>query len=213
MRIVRKTFKKISLLTLSGSVLMSCAPSNNNNAPVTARPNNPITTVAAVPDLLGTWTKPCAGGGTTGTSKNQFVVEADKLQIQDLVFENNRNCSGVADLESHAIFGYSVDQFVAGRINPINLKLQKVLARLNTSRGIAIANTTSFCGEKDWQINTDKDVTGKNCLANVPAVGETYFQIFKVSASELFIGEVNTQHTGRTAESRPVVLETTSYKK
>jgi hypothetical protein len=183
---------------------------NNTPAPGTDNPN----TVAAVPELLGTWTKPCAsGGGSTGFSKNSFIVDADKLQIQASVFQSSSDCTGTADLETRAQFKYSVANYVTGQVNPIDMTLQQVLARMNTAQGILVANAANFCGFNDWKITVDKDVTGRNCVAHLPSAGEPYYQIFKISDSDLFIGEVNTLHTGRTPESRPVALETTPYKK
>ncbi len=204
------TWKTAQLIFLP-FVFSACAQNSDNGA-APPGPNNPINRAASAPEIIGNWAKPCASGGSAQSSKNTFLVDDQHVQIQTDVYPSNADCTGAADLQSRAQFQYVVNNDKPGQVNAIDMTLQQVLARLNTDKAVAAANIATFCGFKDWKLSVDKDVTGKNCIADIPDANNPYYQIFKVSGTDLFIGEVNTQHTGRTPESRPTVLETTAYK-
>jgi hypothetical protein len=89
--------------------------------------------------------------------------------------------------------------------------VNSIRARFNTNEGVALANTTGFCGFRDWSTGVEKEVSGRNCIEGLPSAGQPYYDIFKVQTPQLFIGQVDQAHGGKTPETRPTQLESTPY--
>lgn len=202
---------KKAFLSLLIFLTLACVD-NDENDDVSPSPPDPANNAATVPELQGTWAKPCASAGTEGGfSRNSISVQANNIQLQTLVFQNSPTCEGTADLDARAQFTFTVPSFASGQINAIDLIHQQLLAKFNTTQAVAFANVSAFCGFTDWQVGVDKNVAGRNCIANIPAAGQPFYQIFQVNPSQLFVGQIDSQTNGQTPETRPTKLESTPY--
>lgn len=202
---------KKAFLSLIIFLSLACSD-NDDNDDANLNPADPSNNAATVPELQGTWTKPCASAGAEGGfSRNIIAVQANNIQLQALVFQNSSTCEGTADLDARAQFTLTVPSFASGQVNSIDLIHQQLLAKFNTTQAAAFANVSAFCGFTDWQVGVDKNVAGRNCIANIPATGQPFYQIFQVSPSQLFVGQIDNQTNGQTPETRPTKLESTPY--
>lgn len=208
------TFAKI-LSALFLCLTISCAqddyhpdpPANNDNSGA-ADDDAPITQA----DLVGNWSKPCEAAGTAGFRKDALTFDATTVQLQTQVHQGDSSCEGTADLEARANFNYTVPSFDPAANNQIDLVLNHIRAKINSALAVAAANTQNFCGFSDWAIGVEKDVTGRDCIEELPGAGGRFFQIFKFETRDrLFVGQVDSAHDGDTAAERPTALEATPY--
>ena len=91
--------------------------------------------------------------------------------------------------------------------------LTTIKAKVNTPAAQVAANAEELCGFTDWQIGIEKDVTGLNCIENLPSSGGDFFQIFFLGDDRLFVGEIDDDHSGETADERPETLEAMPFEK
>ncbi len=204
--------KKI-LLSCLMLLAMACANDDNNNTAndVNNGQDNPSAPVA---DLLGTWNKECGSVGTgAGFVRNSLTVEAATVTMFTRIFQDSATCAGTADLETRSELKYQVPTYTAGSVNNIDMTVVSIRARFNRNEAVASANALRFCGFGDWQTGVEKEVSGRNCVATLPAAGQPYYDIFRIQNSELFIGQVDAAHDGKSPQTRPVLLESAPFKR
>lgn len=201
------------LLSLLVLLSVSCGNNDNNNNqdPVNAPAGDPPNNATTVPEIQGSWTKACASIGAEGYRKSSITVRDNTLQLQEVGYQKSSTCEGTSDFDARANFTFTVPNYTTGQTNNMDMVLQQVLMRINSSNGVVYANAANLCGFNDWQINTDKDVTGRNCIFALPKAGEAFYQIFRASPTELFVGKLDDQKNGTTPETRPNELEQTPY--
>lgn len=204
---------KILILSLLVVLASACKDNDFTTNSTDNGSNGDQSSPANVPgDLLGSWSKPCASAGAQGGfARNSITVDTQTATFMSQVYQTSSDCSGTPDLESRANFNYTIPTFVAGQKSPINLTMNAINARFNTATAVALANASSFCGFTDWQVSVERNVTGRNCIADLPAAGQPYYHLFQVTGSQLFIGQIDSAHSGRTPETRPTELESTPY--
>jgi hypothetical protein len=214
------------LLAILISVTMGCTKNdddNNNNTTAAppaapAPPNNGGTgnnSGAPVPELVGTWVKPCTTGGANGHRRDSLAIDATTFQMMVSYDQADATCAGTPDLEARAVFNYSLPAaYTAGNVNNVDLVLNNVLARVNSTTGAAAANVASLCGFNDWQAGVERDVTGRHCIEDLPDRGRQYYQIFKLQGTnQLFVGNFDSTHNGESPAQRPAELETQPFTK
>jgi len=204
-------FKK-TLLILSLAFAVAC---NNNDDSSDSNTGGLATDPLDMTDLNGSWTKICQAMAPSGFRKDSLVIDATTVQMIAQIYpQADGTCAGTADLEARANLNYTIAAFDPAIHNPVDMSLNQILAKVNSTTAAAIANASSFCGFNDWAVGVDKDVTGRNCVTNLPSAGGAFYQIFKLEdANRLFVGQIDTDHDGTTPAKRPTALEATPYTK
>jgi len=204
-------FKKIFLI-FSFAVAAACNDyddSSDNNSGGLA------TDVLGITDLYGSWTQTCEAIAPTGFRKDSLVIDATTVQMIAQIYpQTGSSCAGTADVEARANLNYVITAFNPAMNNPVDMSLNQILAKVNSVTAAAVANASSFCGFNDWSVGVEKDITGRNCVTNLPSAGGAFYQIFKLEdANRLFVGQIDTDHDGTTTAKRPTALESTPYTK
>ena len=84
-------------------------------------------------------------------------------------------------------------------------------------------NEIPFCGYNDWVVNKAKEITGRQCLDDlppVPKIDDTVYDLMQEKASQegkrrlyfgIAVGKSDQQRDGRTEAERPQVLIDDEY--
>lgn len=205
--------KTLTILLLS--LTMACANNDDddsNSGNDNSGNNDSANDVLEVGDLVGTWEKTCESAGSVGFRRDSLVFDASTVQLIAELHQGDSACEGTSDLRAVAHFNYTVPAFDPAANSQVDLVLNSIRAQFNSNLAVTAANAANFCGYADWAVGVEKDVTGRNCIEELPGAGGNFFQIFHFeNESRLFVGQVDSAHDGETAEERPVALEATPY--
>lgn len=165
-------------------------------------------------DLNGTWVKACESAGTLGFRRNRLTFTNTTVQFRADIHQNDSTCNNTADLEVRSNFTQTTPGFTAGQNSNVDATLQNIKAKFNTNTAATAANVANFCGFSDWAAGVEKDVTGRDCIEDLPDAGERFYQIVRLeSESRLFVGQVTDSQDGSSPGDRPTNLESTPYTK
>lgn len=165
-------------------------------------------------DLIGTWMKACHSAGTAGFRNETLTFDATTVELGSFLHQSDSTCAGTPDVEARANFAYTVGSFDPVAINPIDMTLNHIRAKVNSNAAALAANTAELCGFTDWAPGVEKDVTGRGCIEQLPGTGGRFYQIFKLETeSRLFVGQIDDAHDGETSGERPVALEAEPFTK
>jgi hypothetical protein len=165
-------------------------------------------------DLLGTWTKPCTNMGTVGFRQDSLVIGATTVQIRMDFDQTDSTCRGNPDLEARGNFTYTTPAFQPLVNTNIDLVLKTIKAKIKNTAAVATANAASFCGFNDWAVDVEKDVTGRDCIQDMPAANKNFYQILRLeTAHRLFVGALTEAQDGSDPSKRPTNLESVPFTK
>jgi hypothetical protein len=109
----------------------------------------------------------------------------------------------------------------AGGLTPIDYTLHTIKITYKDAFDIADINDAAFCGFSDWAVGVAKDVSGKVCFDDDPALpkdGDKLFDVAQLDAGKLYFGLAAQRagikpgpHDGSTAEKRPVAVDRTQF--
>jgi len=206
------TYTKV-LTALVFSLTLAC---NNNDDNSNTNPGNDnggtANDIIEQTDLVGNWNKGCEASGVAGFRNDSLVFDATTVQLVTQVHQSDSTCTGTSDFEARANFNYTVPTFDPAANNNIDLVLNNIRAKFNSPLATNAANAADFCGFDDWAVGVEKDVTGRDCIEELPDSGGQFFQIFKLETEDrLFVGQVDSAHDGESAAERPNALESKPY--
>ena len=73
-----------------------------------------------------------------------------------------------------------------GTGHDITMTLSTNIYTAHLSALVSSANTDSFCGETDWELNTAKDVAGKTCFSSAYySAGHAYYGLYLLDGTKL----------------------------
>lgn len=81
-------------------------------------------------------------------------------------------------------------------------------------------NARSVCGFRNWELNAEKDVTGRECdffglgsVIQIPDFGDQRYGILRISGNELYLGKLSLEKNSLSPETRPTELESAPFRR
>ena len=187
-------------LFLFSFTVISCAKeesetASTDNSTSTTTTNNSTTTNTT--ELEGTWITSCY----LETDNSSYYIDTISVTGTDLSIKseshedsgcNTDNGTAVATFNFLSI-GDEVTFSSGATGHKFTINLSSFTYTPETTSIVSSLNTESFCGYSDWELNSEKDITGKTCGSiTVPVANTTYLGLYKLVGNNLFLGTLNT---------------------
>lgn len=191
----------ISLTALSGGA--SAAPLR---LPTTGRllrwtdvPNAP---------LDGLWQQPC----TNGNMRTEFFQQ-QSVSLNEIFFSDK-------DCRQASVVFINDGTFVLPAAGWMDFKFTSVRLRLVSQAAVTNFNDRKVCGFADWQLGTEKEISGRSCEIfviglpqRIPTAGDMRYGIYKIDQDHLYLGKLSKEHNASTPAARPIDFDPRSYVK
>lgn len=185
-----KTFYIILILFFSFTIY-SCAKKSDTSSTTTTNT-----------EIEGTWKSPCysSSGGYYLTVTN--TVSGTSL-VQDYDYHSDSSCSSDNYTMKYTYGSYSegvamvFDSYGSsgGSGKRFTMTLSTVTETPQTSAEVTWYNTSSFCGDSDWALNTAHDTTGKTCGGSPRwSANTTIYGLYLLDGNSLFIEDSSSSY-------------------
>ena len=167
-----KNFYIILILFLSFTIY-SCAKKSDSSSSSTT-------------ELEGTWVVSCFDdGGGNYLIKTRTVTGTDVVSTIEV--HTDSSCTTDKDKWENSYVSLSIGQEMtfdtygssggSGHQFTMNLSTKTYTPQLSSV--VSWANTDSWCGESDWELNTPQDVAGMTCSSTTyPSSGHSYYGLY-----------------------------------
>ena len=144
--------KQIILIIILSFVLFSCSKEESDDSGTT--------------ELEGTWETDCYQYSNSQHNKKTIVVSETNYTYTSEYYSSSK-CATVEDkwvytLTSLAI-GAEMTFSSGGSGHQFTVYHNSTTAEWQNASDVSWANTNSYCGETDWELNVAQDVSGKTC--------------------------------------------------
>ena len=158
--------------------------------------------------LLGTWESTCIAlnNNTASYRKTASFTSADYTQAT-MTFDGDGQCQTVSKILQDG-GTYRIGKSAAGDTGAreIDFTVAQLLLTPKTQEIADTFNDISNCGITSWQLDQPIDIKNRQNCELGSNTGDSAFDLFKVSGTNLNFGEIDATHDGTTAEKRPVTL-------
>ena len=146
-------------------------------------------------ELEGTWKTPCYADGSTYRIKSLIVTGTTLVDTTNIysdsscTSENSKwvdtfSSLNIGDEITFASYGSS-----GGSGHKFTLTADSFTATPLKDDTVTTLNTYSYCGDSDWALNTEKDITGKTCTHGTEWSAGTAGQgVYLLDGSKIFFG-------------------------
>ena len=167
-----KNFYIILILFLSFTIY-SCAKKSDSSSSSTT-------------ELEGTWVVSCFDdGGGNYLIKTRTITGTDVVSTIEV--HTDSSCTNDKDKWETSYVSLSIGQEMtfdtygssggSGHQFTMNLSTKTYTPQLSSV--VSWANTVSWCGESDWELNTPQDVAGMTCSSTTyPSSGHSYYGLY-----------------------------------
>ena len=168
-----KNFYIILILFLSFTIY-SCAKKSDSSSS------------SSTTELEGTWVVSCFDdGGGNYLIKTRTVTGTDVVSTIEV--HTDSSCTTDKDKWENSYVSLSIGQEMtfdtygssggSGHQFTMNLSTRTYTPQLSSV--VSWANTNSWCGESDWELNTPQDVAGMTCSSTTyPSSGHSYYGLY-----------------------------------
>lgn len=165
--------------------------------------------------LDGVWQTDCLNGN----QKIQVIKEPQIYTFE--VFFKDQDCK----TRSFYFLNQGLFSKDNRKRNPTNFKnmdyiFDSVSLNIHTSEIIESFNKQGMCGDTNWILNRNHDITGKKCFFfsattkhQVPFKNEARFGIYELKNNQLYFGKINSKNNALTPTTRPIELDPRYYYK
>ncbi|HLD99484.1 MAG TPA: hypothetical protein VJB59_04455 [Bdellovibrionota bacterium] len=174
---------------------------------------------AAIETLVGNWSTGCIVGESSTSYKIVQTFTGTTLTGTTYYYSGTTCAVPIYESQSTGtLVKGALSSNVSGAVNydftwtsvTITSKLDAYTTQLNNMVNGGGAGVTGYCAYTDWATNVAKDVSARNCAGvTMRTVGNTHYDIVKITGSTLQFGAVNATYDGTTADKRPIALDST----
>ena len=167
-----KNFYIILILFLSFTIY-SCAKKSDSSSSSTT-------------ELEGTWVVSCFDdGGGNYLIKTRTITGTDVVSTIEV--HTDSSCTTDKDKWENSYVSLSIGQEMTfdtygssgGSGHQFTMNLSTRIYTPQLSSVVSWANTNSWCGESDWELNTPQDVAGMTCSSTTyPSSGHSYYGLY-----------------------------------
>jgi hypothetical protein len=171
-------------------------------------PQNPSSADAS--GITGTWTSGClADSGKSGAFflDNRAFETTTTFRTTFTTF-SNKTCTTKIMTQVQA-GSYAISNPEDGQTaRPIDLTIGTVFITLHTEALVASYNTHSFCGG-GWKLDVERAITRDMCVSGSSADSDLdmIYELFEIVDSKIFFGKKDSEHSGRSEDKRPVMID------
>lgn len=177
-------------------------------------------------NLEGAWSQECRPehndeGTIEGYSMMRLEFNGGELSV--IANQHGPTDSNCQTIEVETVF---IGNYVTGGdadhetevadASPLDLTMTSVKITPKTAEGTQHLNESTFCGKSDWTLDQPwQYYEAADCedLSNEgpPPPGQKWHQIFKADNANVYFGKTDQTHSGATAETAPVELESEPF--
>ena len=147
-------------------------------------------------DLEGTWVVSCYDDDDDGVNYLIKTITVTGSELVDKIeVHTDSSCTTDKDTWETTYTSLSIgaeeQDFTSNGVSvgtghDITMTLSTNTYTAYLSAPVSSANTDSFCGETDWELNTAKDVAGKTCFSSAYySAGHAYYGLYLLDGNKL----------------------------
>jgi hypothetical protein len=193
--------------------LAACSNSSSSNPGGSNTPQAGGNVPAA---LQGTWHKACRNTGSSTYAVESIILADTTVTSQTEVYLGDATCGSNQFIRARVEAGVAIGSAstIAAGASDVDLVANHTWLTYTNSVAVSSANSSSFCGFTDWQLNVEKEVTGLVCAGEQQmAAGTRHYDLFKFENNMLYVGLKDAAHDGTAPEKRPVQVDPAGYSK
>ena len=173
----------IILILIFSFTIISCAKKSDTSSTTTTT------------EVEGTWLTNCFQSGDYYHIHSATVTGTDVVVKYEWHTDSGCSTDYVMweDTYDSLSIGDEVTFSDATKGHKFTLEVVSFKLTPQTATSTSDLNTSVYCGDTDWALNTAKDYTGKTCSSTAYAVANTSVQgLYNLVGNNLFIGTLNT---------------------
>ncbi len=165
-------------------------------------------------DLAGKWIDGCLAKDALKLTHQANVLTFSALGDFDRVTTLHRSdVCAEPQIETSVHGTYDVvgqAENVQGGADNINFTVLKATVTAKSDDAVQILSAAAYCGVKDWTVDQEIDIAGKDCLGEKVASGQVLFDIYRIEGDDktLFVGNSMNWFDNTDSVDRPTQLAT-----
>jgi len=140
-------------------------------------------------EIEGTWKTPCYASGSAYRLKSLVVTGTTFVDTTNIYSDSSCTSenSKWVDAYSSLSIGDAISWSSGGSGHKFTLTADSFTATPLKADTVTTLNTYSYCGDSDWALNTEKDISGKTCTHGTEwAAGTAVQGVYKLDGSNLY---------------------------